>query len=73
MWIDATLRQAVAYEITAPLPLPGFSRVSVEHQIQFRYTHAVPCAAGAVAADCVELVVHATPQIQALAATTRWH
>jgi hypothetical protein len=68
MWIDATLQQGVAYEITASLPLPGFSLVPINQRIQFRYTHAVPCRRESTEADCVEIVVHATPETDALAA-----
>jgi hypothetical protein len=69
MWIDATLQQGVPYEITASLPLPGFSLILVNQRIQFRYTHAVPCTPDAPEAACVEIVVHATPEIDSLAAT----
>ncbi|HEY6454202.1 MAG TPA: hypothetical protein VIY90_02865 [Steroidobacteraceae bacterium] len=68
MWIDATLQQGVPYETTASLPLPGFSLLSINQRIQFRYTHAVPCTRGAAEAACVEIVVHARPETDALAA-----
>ena len=68
MWIDATLQQGVPYEITASLPLPGFSLVVVNQRIQFRYTHPVPCTPLATEAACVEIVVHAIPETDALAA-----
>jgi hypothetical protein len=68
MWIDATLQQGVPYEITAPLPLPGFALLVVNQRIQFRYTHAVPCTRDSTEAACAEIVVHARPETDALAA-----
>ena len=68
MWIDATLQQGVPYEVIASLPLPGFSLVVVNQRIQFRYTHAVPCTPAATEAACAEIVVHAIPETDALAA-----
>jgi hypothetical protein len=68
MWIDATLQQGVPYEITASLPLPGFSLVPINQRLQFRYTHAVPCTRDATEATCAEIVVHARPETDALAA-----
>jgi hypothetical protein len=68
MWIDATLQQGVPYEITAPLPLPGFSLVLINQRIQFRYTRAVPCTPGAPEAACAEIIVHVRPETDALAA-----
>ena len=68
MWIDARLQQGVPYEITASLPLPGFSLLRVNQRVQFRYTHAVPCTRDSAEAACAEIVVHATPETEALAA-----
>ncbi len=68
MWIDATLQQGVPYEITASLPLPGFAQIPINQRIQFRYTHAVPCTRDSTQAACVEIVVHARPETDALAA-----
>ncbi len=68
MWIDALLQQGVPYETTAALPLPGFSLVLVNQRIQFRYTHAVPCTRASTEAACVEIVVHAIPETDSLAA-----
>jgi hypothetical protein len=68
MWIDATLQQGVPYEITASLPLPGFALVAINQRIQFRYTHAVPCTRESAQATCAEIVVHAKPETDALAA-----
>ncbi len=66
MWIGATLEQGVWYEIAAPLSLPGIPRVVVQHQIEFAFTRTVPCTAGATDAACVEIVLRATPDRQAL-------
>lgn len=40
----------------------------VNQRIQFRYTHAVPCTHDSTEAACVEIVVHARPETDALAA-----
>ncbi len=68
MWIDATLQQGVPYEITTAFPLPGFTLLRINQRIEFRYTHAVPCTRDATDAACVEIVVHARPETDALAA-----
>jgi len=65
MWIGAKLEQGVWYETSAPLSLPGIPRVVVEQQLQFAFTRMVPCSAGA-AAQCVEIVIRATPDKEAL-------
>lgn len=66
MWIGATLEQGVWYEISAPLSLPGISRFVVPHRIDFAFTRMVPCTHGAAAEGCVEIVLHVTPDGQAL-------
>jgi hypothetical protein len=66
MWIGATLEQGVWYEISAPLSLPGIPQLVVQHRITFAFTRRVPCAARAAAPACVEIVVRATPDPEAL-------
>jgi len=66
MWIGATLEQGVWYELSAPLALPGFPRVVLQHRITFAFTRMVPCSAGAASHGCVELVIRAAPDPQAL-------
>lgn len=66
MWIGATLEQGVWYEIFAPLSLPGMPRAVVQHRIEFAFTRMVPCIAGAAAQTCVEIVIRATPDEEAL-------
>jgi hypothetical protein len=66
MWIGATLEQGVWYEISAPLSLPGIPRVVVQHRIQFAFTRIVPCTASVAAQTCVEMVIRATPDEEAL-------
>jgi hypothetical protein len=68
MWIDATLQQGVPYEITTAFPLPGFALLRINQRVEFRYTHAVPCTRDATDTACVEIVVHARPETDALAA-----
>jgi len=66
MWIGATLEQGVWYEISAPLSLPGMPRVIVQHRMEFAFTRMVPCTTGAAAQRCVELVIRAAPDEEAL-------
>ncbi len=66
MWIGATLRQGVWYETSAPLSLPGMPQLVVQSQIEFAFTRKVPCTAGAAVEKCVEIVIRATPDQQAL-------
>ena len=64
-WIDASLDQGVWYDMQASLLLPGLA-VIIDHDIQFAYSRPVPCAAGASGTDCAEILVHATPNPEAL-------
>jgi hypothetical protein len=66
MWIGATLEQGVWYEVSAPLALPGLSRFVVPQRLEFAFTRWVPCTADATARSCAEIVIHATPDQQAL-------
>lgn len=66
MWIGAKLEQGVWYQISAPLILPGLSRVVLQQQIEFAFTRMVPCTADAGSRSCVEIVIHATPDKEAL-------
>lgn len=66
MWVGAKLEQGVWYQMSAPLILPGLSRVVLQQQIEFAFTRRVPCTAGAAAQSCVEIVMHATPDKEAL-------
>jgi tetratricopeptide (TPR) repeat protein len=65
-WIGATLEQGVWYKKSAELCVPGIEQILVLHDIEFAYTHDVPCTVGAATRGCVELVIHATPQEDAL-------
>jgi len=67
MWIGATLEQGVWYEISAPLSLPGMPRTVVQHRLEFAFTRMVPCTAGAAEQTCVEMVIRAAPDEEALA------
>jgi hypothetical protein len=66
MWIGATLEQGVWYELSAPLALPGAPRIVLQHRITFAFTRMVPCSARAASQECVEIVIRATPDPQAL-------
>lgn len=65
-WIGATLEQGVWYHMTAGLSVPGLTDTALPHDIEFAYTRNVPCMPGDPARNCVEIVVHATPQAAAL-------
>jgi hypothetical protein len=67
MWIGATLEQGVWYQTVAPLNLAGLPGVIAPHRIEFAFTRMVPCTRDAPAPTCVELVLHASPDPQALA------
>ena len=66
MWIGARLEQGVWYEMSAPLSLPGMPEFVVQQRIEFAFTRMVPCTTGASSQTCVELVIHATPDKDAL-------
>jgi tetratricopeptide (TPR) repeat protein len=66
MWIGATLKQGVSYELTVPLSLPGIAHVIVDHRVDFTFTRELPCPRDSAARSCVELVVRATPLEQPL-------
>lgn len=68
MWIGATLDQGVWYQLSAPLTLPGISRIIVQQRMEFAFTRRVACAAGMAAGSCIEIVIHATPDKEALQA-----
>jgi len=65
-WIDATLEQGVWYDMTASLFAPAMA-MWIDHDIQFSYSRPVPCTEGVARTACVEILVHATPNAQALA------
>jgi len=64
-WIDATLEQGVWYDMTASLLVPGMV-ILLDHDIQFAYSRPVPCTGAAGEATCAEILVHATPNPDAL-------
>jgi hypothetical protein len=66
VWIGAKLEQGVWYNMSAPLTLSGARQLVLPHDIEFAYTRDVPCSATAAERSCIELVVHATPQADAL-------
>jgi tetratricopeptide (TPR) repeat protein len=61
-WIGATLEQGVWYKMSAALTMPGIEQLLFPYDVEFAYTHNVPCTAGSTIRSCVELVIHATPQ-----------
>ena len=68
-WIGATLDQGVWYKMSAALILPGIANILMPNDMEFAYTHNVPCTADSTAPSCVEIVLHATPQEEPLG---RW-
>jgi len=60
-WIGATLEQGVWYDMRASLSLPLEPQVFVWNEIEFAYTHPVPCLADAKETACIEIVLHAKP------------
>jgi hypothetical protein len=66
MWSSATLEQGVWYKLAAPLTLPGGRQLLLPNDIEFAYTRDVPCKAAATQRSCVEIVVHASPQAEAV-------
>jgi tetratricopeptide (TPR) repeat protein len=67
VWIGAKLEQGVWYNMSAPLTLSGARQLVLPHDIEFAYTRDLPCSATPTARSCVEIVVHATPQPDAIA------
>ena len=67
VWIGAKLEQGVWYNMSAPLTLSGARQLVLPHDIEFAYTRDLPCSATPTTRSCVEIVVHATPQADAIA------
>jgi hypothetical protein len=65
-WIGATLEQGVWYSMSAELCMPGIEQMLLRHDLEFAYTRDVPCTPGSATRGCVELVIHATPEEDAL-------
>jgi hypothetical protein len=66
VWIGAKLEQGVWYNMSAPLTLSGARQLVLPHDIEFAYTRDLPCSATSTGHSCVEIVVHATPQADAI-------
>jgi hypothetical protein len=66
IWIDATLEQGVWYRLSAPLTVPGTIPAVMDHDVEFAYTRQVQCDADSTDRSCVELVVRANPEADAL-------
>jgi len=60
-WIGATLEQGVWYNMMASLSLPLEPQVFVWSEIEFAYTHPVPCLDDSKETACIEIVLHAKP------------
>jgi tetratricopeptide (TPR) repeat protein len=67
-WIGATLEQGVWYTMSANLSIPGISQFVAHHDLEFAYTHDVPCTPKSSARSCIEIVVHAIPDEDAVEA-----
>ena len=66
MWSGATLEQGVWYKLAAPLTFTGARQLMAPNDIEFAYTRDVPCTGAATQHACVEIVVHASPQAEAV-------
>ena len=66
IWIDATLEQGVWYRMSTPLTVPGTIPAVMDHDVEFAYTRQVPCDADSTDPSCVEIVVRASPEADAL-------
>ncbi len=67
VWADARLDQGVWYNLQADLLMPGSIEGTPEpHDVEFAYVRDVPCTDTATERRCVELVVHATPELERL-------
>src|SRR4029077_45935 len=60
-WIGATLDQGVWYNMTASLSLPLEPQAFVKYAIEFAYTRPIRCTDDSAETDCIEMVLHATP------------
>jgi tetratricopeptide (TPR) repeat protein len=69
-WIGAKLEQGVWYQMSTPLFLPGLGlgHYFIQYDVNFAFTRQVPCKAEAPERLCAEIVVHATPDADALKA-----
>jgi hypothetical protein len=65
-WIGASLDQGVWYQTSGVFPAPGLTGVVVAFDMEFAYTHDVPCDADSLQRSCIELVVHITPRWDAM-------
>lgn len=66
IWSGATLEQGVWYKLAAPLTLPGVRQLLAANDIEFAYTRDVPCTGAVTLHSCVEIVVHLSPQPEAI-------
>jgi tetratricopeptide (TPR) repeat protein len=66
-WIGATLEQGAWYNMMASLSLPLEPQVFVWSEIEFAYTHPVPCLGDTKETACIEIVLHAKPDPAVLA------
>jgi hypothetical protein len=70
-WIGAKIEQGVWYQMSTPLFLPGLGlgHYLVQYDVNFAFTRQVPCRAESPDRLCSEIVIHATPDADALKAT----
>ncbi len=71
VWIGATLEQGVWYNMSVSLTMPGARQLLIPNDVEFAYTRDVPCTAAATSGSCVEIVVHASPQPEYVAAVMK--
>ena len=66
MWLGATLEQGVWYKLAVPLTLPAARQILLPTDVEFAYTRDVPCTGAASQRSCIEIVVHAVAQADAV-------
>lgn len=70
-WIGSKLEQGVWYQMSTPLFLPGLGlgHYLVQYDLNFAFTRQIPCTAETPDRLCAEVIVHATPNADALKTT----
>lgn len=69
-WTGATLQQGEWYTTQAQLMMPGLAQIGLMNDVEFAFTRRVPCGESG-SGSCVEIVVHAIPDADAVSQVTR--
>jgi hypothetical protein len=68
MWIGTSFDHGDTYEMPLVLSMAGAEHGAIEHQLEFAVTQWLPCTESAKEPRCVEIVLTARPQENAVAA-----